>query len=685
MTKLSVQQMLSRARAHEKSGEFNEARKVYEAILTDYPSNVRARKALDNLVAPASNLKRSEPRKQELDALVSLYNQGRLKDVINNGKALIGRYSSSHFLFNIVGAASGGLEQFVEAEDYFRRASQLEPDYADSHNNLGNVLKEQGKLEEAEISYRTALKLDPRFAEAHYNLGIVLDKQTKFEEAEDCYNRALRVTPNYAEAHNQLGVLQLAQSRYEEAIDCFKRALQIQPKLIEAHNNAGNAFLAMENHKDAASLFARALKIDPEFVDARISLGRSLRKLKRFKEAADQFAIAIETAPKNAAVYREMGKLEHLRTENEAAISMLRRALELRPNYIGAKIDLAAAYWEIGENESANEIMQAIIDSGVSHPSILPLITTRPFDVPKQYLLSEMDKLINNGETLNEKNRENFVFTLGNIMHRVGEYKTAAKHFIEGNNLVFKRSLDEVKNKLSRNDLCLQFSLKAGPRETLNREGAPIPLFILGPSRSGKSTLEKLFSVHAGVKCGYESADMAEAMMDAFNAAGLRGGHRYEELPENGHDIFTSTAEKLISQRADSADVLTYTLPSLIYNSNQFAYLVPNARFVFVKRNIDDLITRIFMTKYANENHLLYNIGTINKYISNQFALMDDLAQKYPDIVRIIKYEDLVTDVDGSMKQVTELCGIADHDRPFPSVGNDQGCAELYREFFLSD
>ena len=49
MTKLSAQQMLSRARAHEKSGEFSEARKVYEAILADYPSNVRARKALDNL------------------------------------------------------------------------------------------------------------------------------------------------------------------------------------------------------------------------------------------------------------------------------------------------------------------------------------------------------------------------------------------------------------------------------------------------------------------------------------------------------------------------------------------------------------------------------------------------------------------------------------------------------------
>ena len=188
MTKLSAQQMLSRARAHEKNSEFSEAQKVYEAILADYPNNVRARKALDNLQAPASALNRSEPRKQELETLVSLYHQGRLKDVINNGKALIKRHPYSHFLFNIVGAANGGLDQFEDAEGYFRRASQLEPDYADSHNNLGNVLKEQNKLEEAEYSYRTALGLDPRFAEAHYNLGIVLDRQGELEEAEDCHS-----------------------------------------------------------------------------------------------------------------------------------------------------------------------------------------------------------------------------------------------------------------------------------------------------------------------------------------------------------------------------------------------------------------------------------------------------------------------------------------------------------------
>ena len=59
-----------------------------------------------------------------------------------------------------------------EAEDSYREALRLKPDYAEAHNNLGNVLWDQGKLEEAEASYREALRLKPDYAEAHTNLGF---------------------------------------------------------------------------------------------------------------------------------------------------------------------------------------------------------------------------------------------------------------------------------------------------------------------------------------------------------------------------------------------------------------------------------------------------------------------------------------------------------------------------------
>ena len=41
----------------------------------------------------------------------------------------------------------------------------MNPGYAEAHNNLGNALKEQGKLDEAVACYRRALELKPDFAE----------------------------------------------------------------------------------------------------------------------------------------------------------------------------------------------------------------------------------------------------------------------------------------------------------------------------------------------------------------------------------------------------------------------------------------------------------------------------------------------------------------------------------------
>jgi protein O-GlcNAc transferase len=44
-------------------------------------------------------------------------------------------------------------------------------------NNLGLLLAEQGRPEEAETAYREALRINPEHANAHYNLGNVLQGQ----------------------------------------------------------------------------------------------------------------------------------------------------------------------------------------------------------------------------------------------------------------------------------------------------------------------------------------------------------------------------------------------------------------------------------------------------------------------------------------------------------------------------
>jgi len=73
-----------------------------------------------------------------------------------------------------------------------------------AHNNLGNVLARQGKLEEAEHHLREALKLNPQYALAHNNLANVLVKRGKILEGIRHYEEALHWRPDFPQARHNL-------------------------------------------------------------------------------------------------------------------------------------------------------------------------------------------------------------------------------------------------------------------------------------------------------------------------------------------------------------------------------------------------------------------------------------------------------------------------------------------------
>ena len=63
---------------------------------------------------------------------------------------------------------------FDNALTHYRALLEQNNASAEVHNNLGNVLKEQGRPEEALACYQQALTLKPDFADALYNAAQLL-------------------------------------------------------------------------------------------------------------------------------------------------------------------------------------------------------------------------------------------------------------------------------------------------------------------------------------------------------------------------------------------------------------------------------------------------------------------------------------------------------------------------------
>lgn len=211
------------------------------------------------------------------------------------------------------------------------------------HNNLGNALKAQGKLQEAAASYAGALAHSPNHVGALFNLGLVLQLQDKLEEAAASYRRALSHKPDYAEAHGNLGNTLQAQGKLEDAVACYGLALRYRPNYAEVHSNLGNVLMAQGKYSEAAASQARALTHKTDYAEAHNNLGLVLMEQGDVDAAVASYRRALTHKPAYAEAHVNLGNALREQGQPAEAAASYQRALVLNPNNTEARLGAATA------------------------------------------------------------------------------------------------------------------------------------------------------------------------------------------------------------------------------------------------------------------------------------------------------------------------------------------------------
>lgn len=167
--------------------------------------------------------------------------------------------------------------QVQEAEDCYNTALRLCPSHADSLNNLANIKREQGFIEDATRLYLKALEVFPEFAAAHSNLASVLQQQGKLNEALMHYKEAIRIQPTFADAYSNMGNTLKEMQDVAGALQCYTRAIQINPAFADAHSNLASIHKDSGNIPEAIQSYRTALKLKPDFPDAYCNLAHCLQ------------------------------------------------------------------------------------------------------------------------------------------------------------------------------------------------------------------------------------------------------------------------------------------------------------------------------------------------------------------------------------------------------------------------
>jgi tetratricopeptide (TPR) repeat protein len=163
----------------------------------------------------ANGLQNSDP------ALAAAFAPALLKDPL---RAV--RISAAQSLAGIDPAllptGSNPLVQNAIAE--YLAAQELNNERPESHVNIGNLRRMQGRFELAEPAYRQALALNPSFVPAYANLADLYREGKRESDAEAVLREGLEAIPDDAYLHHSLGLALVRQNRLQDALPELKIA-----------------------------------------------------------------------------------------------------------------------------------------------------------------------------------------------------------------------------------------------------------------------------------------------------------------------------------------------------------------------------------------------------------------------------------------------------------------------------
>jgi TolB-like protein/Tfp pilus assembly protein PilF len=114
------------------------------------------------------------------------------------------------------------------AEQGFRRAIALNPEYPTAHHWYGDFLGGRGNLEGYLQEVRRAEELDPLSRQIGTEVGRALYALRRNDEAVTQLQQVLRADPAFAGAHVTLGRVYVEQGRIAEAIGEFQKAVELR-------------------------------------------------------------------------------------------------------------------------------------------------------------------------------------------------------------------------------------------------------------------------------------------------------------------------------------------------------------------------------------------------------------------------------------------------------------------------
>jgi TolB-like protein/DNA-binding winged helix-turn-helix (wHTH) protein/Tfp pilus assembly protein PilF len=156
-------------------------------------------------------------------------------------------------------------ESFPKARAAAEKALQLDESLAEAHTSLAMVRESYDwDWAGAEQEYKRAIELDPNYATAHEWYGMHLAAMQRFPEAEAQVKQAQQLDPLSPIITTAVGEVYSFEGRYDDAIVWYRKALELNPAFCGAYGNLADAYESKNMYPEAVKTLVQMLIVSGE-------------------------------------------------------------------------------------------------------------------------------------------------------------------------------------------------------------------------------------------------------------------------------------------------------------------------------------------------------------------------------------------------------------------------------------
>jgi tetratricopeptide (TPR) repeat protein len=232
--------------------------------------------------------------------------------------------------------------------------------------SLGYEEKKKGRFLQAIPLFRRAVELDPNFAYAYAELGVLCRDTRQPRLAADYATKAYLLRDRTSE-REKLHITSLYHDFVTgdegKAIEALQLYEQIYPRDVLPHGSLALVYAKVGQFEQSLEEGRIALRLDPNSANRFGRLGRSLISLNRFEEAAAICRQAVEQTLEDTTVHYNLYRLAFLKQDRAAMEHQLRWIRQQPDAYMGmdwqARTAIYAGQWRQSAEYARDSIQDA--------------------------------------------------------------------------------------------------------------------------------------------------------------------------------------------------------------------------------------------------------------------------------------------------------------------------------------